>query len=169
MKMKIVIVLAALLAAAGARAQTASQLPGEPSDASSAAAMDSLAKPEVDGAPARPLAPVARAVELAFGATTWAVVRVSTAGAAADLSRYSSQGFYKRELIELVLMSAEARRQLSVAVEKRKQGARLADIALEYNVDYGRIVERALAIEDVVDRVYLPMFPERRPRKEREE
>lgn len=166
------LLLAALLAfpalmalPAPAGAQTPAQEPGEP-----ATAVELPVEPrEPLAARGRFQAPAARAIELAFGATTWSLVRVSTNGAASDLTRYAAQGFYKRELIELVLMSAEAVHPLARSVEDRKKGAKLSQLALNYNLDYAKIVERALAVEEQVDRTYLPLFPERRPRREREE
>lgn len=156
------LVLVVVLAGAAA-AQDPSQRPAEP-PLSQAFERKALAP-----APAAPPSPQARAVALAFGATTWAEVSVSTMGPVFDLNRLVGQGFYKRELIELVLMSAAAKRPLEQAAEKRRKGARLRAIALDYNLDYARIVERALAVEEAVDKRYLPLFPERGPKRWREE
>lgn len=114
-------------------------------------------------------APLALALDLAFGATLWAQVRISTAGPVSDLTKLVGSGHYKLELIELVLMSAEGRRALKDTVKKRKEGAKLSEIAKDYRLDYEKIYEAALAVEELVDRDYLPRFPEKRPRKESEE
>jgi hypothetical protein len=111
--------------------------------------------------------PLAQALDLAFGASTWARVQISTAGPVADLSALVRVGFYKLELIELTLMSAQAGRPLRQAVEKRNKGAKLSAISREYGLDYERIYESALALEEIVDREYLPRFPEKRPRPSR--
>lgn len=113
--------------------------------------------------------PVAQALDLAFGATFFAQVRVSTSGPVIDLSRLSHEGFYKLELIELLLMSAKAKRPLQEAVLRRRKGDSLSAIAGAYGLDYDRLYDAALAVEERVDRDYLPRFPQRRPRRDREQ
>ncbi len=110
----------------------------------------------------------AQAISLAFGATFFTEVQVSTNGAVTDLSRLAHDGFYKRELIELLLMSAKSRKPLRELAELRaKKKKALREIAQTCKLDYDAIYEAALSIERVVDRDYLPHFPERRPRPER--
>lgn len=110
----------------------------------------------------------AQAISLAFGATFFTQVQVSTSGAVVDLSRLARQGFYKRELIELLLMSAKSRKPLRELAELRaKKKKSLRDIASSSGVDYDAVYEAALRIETTVDQDYLPRFPERRPRPER--
>ena len=111
--------------------------------------------------------PVAQALDLAFGATVWAQVRISTMGPVVDLTRLVRSGLYKLELIDLVLICAESGRPLQKAVEKRRKGAALAAIAKDYGLDYDRVHEAALAVEETVDREYLPRFPEKIPRRKR--
>jgi len=110
----------------------------------------------------------AQAISLAFGATFFAQVQVSTSGAVVDLSRLAREGFYKRELIELLLISAKGRKPLRDLAELRaKKKKSLRDIAASCGADYDAIYEAALRIEATVDQDYLPHFPERRPRPER--
>lgn len=114
-------------------------------------------------------APLALALDLAFGATVWAQVRLSTAGPVIELSRLVRQGYYKLEIIQLVLLSAEANKTLKQTLEKRKKGAKLAEITKDYRLDYDRIYEAALAIQELVDREYLPRFKEKPMRRPRED
>jgi hypothetical protein len=109
--------------------------------------------------------PLAQALDLAFGTSTWARVQISTAGPVADLSALVRGGFYKLELIELTLMSAQAGRPLRKAVERRRKGAKLSSIAKDYGLDYARVYDSALALQELVDREYLPRFPEKHPRR----
>ncbi|MBI5882614.1 MAG: hypothetical protein HZB91_05870 [Elusimicrobia bacterium] len=109
--------------------------------------------------------PVAAAVENAFGPEFWARVSVSTAGPAADLARLSREGCYKLEIVQLLLLSAESGKGLKAVEEKRKKGAKLAEIAKDFGLDYGRLYEKALAVQEIVDRDYLPRYPERRARR----
>jgi hypothetical protein len=111
--------------------------------------------------------PVAQALDLAFGATVWAQVRVSTNGPVADLTGLVRAGFYKLELIEIVLMGAQKGRSLALVADQRRKGAKLSAIAKDYGLDYDRIHEAALAIQETVDKEYLPRFPERTPRRRR--
>jgi hypothetical protein len=111
--------------------------------------------------------PVAQALDLAFGPEVWAKVKTSTMGPVVDLTRLVRAGFFKQELIDLVVICAEAGRPLGQAAQRRRKGAALADIAREYGVDYDRAHEAALAVEETVDRELLPRFPEKIPRRKR--
>ena len=113
--------------------------------------------------------PLALALDLAFGATLWTEVKVSTHGPVADMTKLIKEGYYKLEIIELVLMSSQGRRPLKETLKKRKEGARLSEIAVQYRLDYDKVYESALAVQEIVDREYLPRFPERRLSPERED
>ena len=113
--------------------------------------------------------PLALALELTFSATFWNEVHISTMGAVADVADLVRAGCYKLEVIQLVLMSQQGHQPLKKTFEKRKKGAELESLAAEYRLDYGRLYEQALAIQEIVDKRYLPRFPEKRPRKERDE
>src|SRR5947208_3436192 len=67
-------------------------------------------------------APLAQALDLAFGATTWGQIKISTAGPAVEVTRLVREGYYKLEIIQLVLMSAQGRKTFAETVEKRKKG-----------------------------------------------
>lgn len=114
-------------------------------------------------------APIALALDLAFSTTFWNEVQVSTMGAVSDLSALSRAGFYKLELIQLVLISREGHEALAKTVEKRRKGASLEALAAGRGLSYDKLYESALAVSEIVDRDYLPRFPEKRPRKERDE
>lgn len=103
-------------------------------------------------------APLAKALDLALGATIWANVAISSSGPVAEMTRLVAEGYYKLELIQLVLMSAQAHQPLKRALEKRKKGAALFEIAAEYKLDYDKLYEEALAVEELVDGEYLPRF-----------
>ncbi|MBI4679387.1 MAG: hypothetical protein HY748_17565 [Elusimicrobia bacterium] len=109
--------------------------------------------------------PVAAAIENAFGPEFWAKVAVSSAGPAADLSRMAREGCYKLEIIQLLLLSVESGKGLKAVLAERKGGAKLAKIAKDFGLDYDRLYDRALAVEEIVDRYYLPRYPERRARR----
>lgn len=113
--------------------------------------------------------PIALALDLTFSATFWNEVQVSTMGAVADLTELSRAGCYKLEIIQLVLMSRQGHQPLAKTFEKRRKGAALESIAAGYGLDYDKLYESALAVQEIVDRDYLPRFPEKRPRKERDE
>jgi len=109
----------------------------------------------------------AQAISLAFGATFFTEVRISTSGAVTDLSRLAHDGFYKRELIELLLISAKGRKPLADLAKRRKKGEALRAIAKSCGVDYDAVYAAALDIESYVDDDYLPHFPQRRSRPQR--
>jgi hypothetical protein len=113
-------------------------------------------------------AAVAQAVELAFGATTWAQVLVSTAGPVIELSRLVREGFYKRELITLTLIAAKSKTPLFELVAARRKKAALSELSFSRGLDYDAIYESALAVEAIVDKQYLKRFPQRGPGRPRD-
>ncbi len=145
-------VLLAALAAAPVRAQTASQTPGEP--------VTTRAFPAKTPSMREREAPLALALNLAFGTTVWTQVQVSTAGPVADVTRLVYEGYYKREIIEMIVMSADARRPLKEVLAMRHEGRELSSIAATLGLDADAEEDAAIRVEDVVDRDYLPLFPE---------
>lgn len=113
--------------------------------------------------------PIGQALTLTFGATFFAQVNISTNGPVIDLSRLNREGFYKLELIELLLTSARSRKPLQELAARRRKGEALRSLAVSSGVDYDALYESALAIQEIVDRDYLPRFPERLARKEKDE
>lgn len=114
--------------------------------------------------------PVALALDLAFGPAVWAEIKISTMGPVHELTRLVRQGHYKLEIIQLVLLSAKGKKTLKQTLEKRgKKKMALAAIAKDYKLDYDELYEAALAVQDIVDRQYLPRFPEKRLRRDEEE
>lgn len=116
-----------------------------------------------------PPAPLALALDQAFGTTTWARISLSTAGPVSEITAMVRGGYYKLEVIQLILLSAEAGRPLKQTLEKRKKGAKLSELASEYKLDYDKLYEEALAIEELVNRDYLPRFPQRKLRRRNDE
>lgn len=114
-------------------------------------------------------APLALALDRAFGTTTWARVSISTEGPVSEMTAMVRGGYYKLEIIQLILLSAEAGRPLKQTLEKRKKGSKLSELAAEYKLDYDKVYEEALAIEELVNREYLPRFPERKSRRRNDE
>jgi hypothetical protein len=112
---------------------------------------------------------VAQAVEMAFSSATWTAVKISTMGAVVDLSRLVREGFYKREVITLVVTAARANRPLSELADQRRKKKTLAQIAHGYHLDYDGIYETALSIEKIVDEQYLKRFPQRAPGRTRDD
>ncbi|MBI4375630.1 MAG: hypothetical protein HY549_04180 [Elusimicrobia bacterium] len=113
--------------------------------------------------------PLALALDLAFGPTVWAQVQISTAGPVVELSKLVKEGYYKLELIQLILMSSQSKRPLKELLEKRRKGAKLAEIAWDLGLDYEKLYGSALAVQELVDKEYLPRFPETRLRRAGEE
>lgn len=116
-----------------------------------------------------PPAPLALALNLAFGDTFWNQVQVSTMGPVNDVSLLVREGYYKLEIIQMIMISQKGRQPLRKTVEKRRKGEALSRIAAQANIDYDDLYESALAIQDLVDKQYLPRFPDKPPRKERDE
>jgi hypothetical protein len=112
---------------------------------------------------------VAQAIDMAFSSATWTTIKISTSGPVVELSRLVTQGYYKRELITLVVTAARAKKPFQEVVAKRRKGAALEEIAVGYGLDYDQVYEAALAIEEIVDKQYLPRFPQRPPQRPRDQ
>lgn len=112
---------------------------------------------------------VAQAIDLAFSSATWTAVKLSTSGPVVELSRLAREGFYKRELITLVVTAARAKKPFQELVAKRKKGATLSEISFSCGLDYDAVYESALSIEAIVDKQYLKRFPQRAPKRGRED
>lgn len=104
----------------------------------------------------------ASALDRVFGPEVWAAVEISTAGPAADLAQLSREGFYKLEMIQLVMIAAESRRPLSRILEKRRKEEKLSQIASGLGLDYDKLYDESLAVQEIVEREYLPRFEEPR-------
>ncbi len=112
---------------------------------------------------------IAQAIAMAFSSATWTAIKISTSGAVIDLSRLAREGYYKRELITLVVTAARAKKPLQELVAERRKGASLERIAQSRGLDYDQVYDSALAIEEIVDKEYLPRFPQRGPRRARDD
>jgi hypothetical protein len=174
--MKRLAALVLLVLCAGGPAAAQPRDPGSAADVSSAAerrdADEALLANARGSKPAReepPPAPVAQAISLAFGTTFFNEVHISTSGAVVDLSRLSREGFYKLELIQLLLLSSRSRVPLAELAKRRRKGEALRELSFKNGVDYDKLYDASLAVQEIVDRDYLPRFPQRRPRKEKEE
>jgi hypothetical protein len=140
------LILAALLLGAGAsaRAQMESGLGVGPNYPFGPAAVKPGAEVE--------LTPMAVALSLAFDATTWYAVGVSTEAPAQDLAKLLLKGCYRLELLQLTLMAQRAGRKLPDLVEKRNQGDTLRKIATDLATDYDRVYEDSAALSRDVER-----------------
>jgi hypothetical protein len=91
------------------------------------------------------------AVSLAFDATTWVSVGVSSppAQAATQLIR---NGHYRFELIQLVLMARTTTATLLDVTAKRAKGKKLRELSKEFDLDYDELYDRASILSADVDR-----------------
>lgn len=95
--------------------------------------------------------PFAQVTALAFDATTWMTLQVSTEAAAKDLTRLIHDGIYRQELLELVLMASQAQKPLKDLVKKREKGKKLEKLAEELKLDYDALYEQALRLRAKID------------------
>lgn len=101
-----------------------------------------------------PILPLALATSLAFDATTWASVEVSTSPAA-DLSSMLRRGYYKLELIQAVLLASKAKASLKDVAAAHDKGKSMRDLAKEKQVDFDALYEEALRLDqDVVEKLF---------------
>lgn len=128
--------LLTLLAAAPVRAQDSLGLPAADSPVLSALDRSS--------APSAAVTPLSLALSLAFDATTWAAVGVSTSAPAADLAELLARGYYRLELLELTLLAqASGKRLLDLRTRRTKDGRTLRQLAEEAKVPFEDLSDRA--------------------------
>lgn len=87
--------------------------------------------------------PLALAVSLAFDTTTWARVGVSTSAPSVEMSRMLRGGYYRLEIVQLVLMASESGKRLELLTARRDKGESLREIAKGLSIDYDRLYGRA--------------------------
>ncbi|HAH06337.1 MAG TPA: hypothetical protein DCM05_07380 [Elusimicrobia bacterium] len=88
--------------------------------------------------------PLALALSLCFDSTTWALIGVSTASPAAELSRFAQRGYYKLELLLLIRLAERSGKPLAYLAARREKGEALRALAESLGADYDSLEERAL-------------------------
>ncbi len=92
------------------------------------------------------------AVSLAFDATTWTSVGVSSAPAHAA-TNLIKQGHYRLELLQLVLIARDSGTRLLDLTKERAKGKKtLREMAVEANIDYDRLYSKSQKLSLEVDR-----------------
>ncbi|MBI4347539.1 MAG: hypothetical protein HY553_11835 [Elusimicrobia bacterium] len=120
-----------------------------------------------------PILPLALAASLAFDATTWTTVGVSTVPAK-DLSALLKRGYYKLELLQAVLVASRAKASLKEVTAAHDKGQSLREVAQAKGLDFDSVYGEALAIDKRVIDELLPSImtvavtpPKPRPEKKR--
>lgn len=116
---------------------------------------DSAVLSAVDRSSAAPaeVTPLSLALSLAFDATTWAAVGVSTASPAGDVAELLARGYYRLEILQLTLLAeASGKRLLDLRTRRTKDGLTLRQLAEEARVPYDGILDRAEALAAGVER-----------------
>ncbi len=90
--------------------------------------------------------PLGLALSLSFDATTWAAIEVSSAPARV-LSEMLRQGYYKLELLQMVLMARRGAGTFKQVQQERGKGRRLREIAESKQVDFDAVYEESLALD----------------------
>lgn len=136
--------LTLLLAAAPAGAQDVLGGPAEP---------PLLSAVDRSSAPLAEVTPLTLALALAFDATTWAAVGVSTASPAGDVADLMARGYYRLEILQLTLLAeASGKRLLDLRTRRTKDGLTLRQLAAEVRVPYDALLDRAEALAAAVER-----------------
>ncbi len=107
-----------------------------------------------------PAHPIAMALEDLFGERLWESVEISTNGPAFDISHVMRRGYYKLEVIQLILMSVEAELTLAHAFKRREKGVPLSELAGSLGLDFEDIYEKSLAVQKRLDEEFLPWYRE---------
>lgn len=95
-------------------------------------------------APSPAVTPLALALSLAFDATTWAAVGVSTSAPAAEMAELMARGYYRLELLQLALLAqASGKRLLDLRTARTKDGKTLRRLAEDARTPYDDVLDRA--------------------------
>lgn len=102
-----------------------------------------------------PILPIALAASLAFDATTWAAVQVSTVPAK-DVTGLIKRGYYKLELLQAVLVASGAKVALKDITTAHDKGQSLRELAQAKGLDFDAIYDEALRLDRKVVDELLP-------------
>lgn len=95
-------------------------------------------------APSAAVTPLALALSLAFDATTWAAVGVSTSAPASEMAALMARGYYRLELLQLTLLAhASGKRLLDLRTARTKDGKTLRELAEAAQTPYDDVLDRA--------------------------
>lgn len=95
-------------------------------------------------APSAAVTPLALALSLAFDATTWAAVGVSTSASASEMAELMARGYYRLELLQLTLLAhASGKRLLDLRTARTKDGKTLRQLAEDAKTPYDDVLDRA--------------------------
>ncbi|MBI5201188.1 MAG: hypothetical protein HY925_06350, partial [Elusimicrobia bacterium] len=101
-----------------------------------------------------PVLPIALAASLAFDATTWASIELSTVPAR-DLSNLFKRGYYKLELLQAVLVASKAKTTLKEIVAAHDKGKSMRELAHAKNLDFDAVYDEALKLDKRVVEEFL--------------
>ena len=107
---------------------------------------------DASSSPVAARTPLALALSLAFDATTWAEVGVSTASPSGDMAELLARGYYRLEILQLTLLAkGSGKRLLDLRTRRTKDGKTLRELAEEAKVPYDGLLDRAEALALAVD------------------
>jgi hypothetical protein len=93
------------------------------------------------------------ALASSFKRSTWEKVGISTTTPAADMDRLLAAGFYRLELVQLILLADQLGARLSeLTIQRRKVKKTLREIAESAHVDYDAFYEDSLKTAERVQR-----------------
>lgn len=101
--------------------------------------------------------PLALAASLVWDATTWTRLELSTSTAPAEeLTSLIQKGYYRLELLQIVLIAEKAGKPLSSVTELREKGKGLRELASSLGADFDSIYDRSLELDRRIEADILP-------------
>lgn len=99
------------------------------------------------------LTPMSLAITLVFDLKTWSAVGVSTSAPAGEISSMLGDGYYRLELLQLILMAERSGKHISLlTAERTKSKKSLRDMAQELGLEYDSLYDEAVSRSREVDR-----------------
>ncbi len=146
------IFLPVLLAAGLLAAPAAAQVPSASPDPE-LATLDPEPKAKEKKKKRSELTPMSLAITLVFDLKTWSAIGVSTSAPAGEISSMLGDGYYRLELLQLILMAERSGKHISLlTAERTKSKKSLRDLAKELGLEYDSLYDEAVSRSREVDR-----------------
>ncbi len=101
--------------------------------------------------------PYAGALALYFSSATWASIQVSTSAPEKDITVYLYAGYYRQEIIQLIILAEKTGRPLKELAKEREKGGSLSAMAKKAGLDFNEFFEKSLEIRNKIDTQFLPL------------
>lgn len=99
------------------------------------------------------LTPMSLAITLVFDSNTWSKIGVSTSAPVGEIASLLGAGYYRLELLQLILMADRSGKHISLlTADRAKEKKSLRQMAKEFGLEYDSLYDEAVSLSRKVDR-----------------